>query len=74
VVCNFVNKPSIMAAEFVNTVNGGEFLIVDQFLYRIDRNILPIRIWKFKTHGWRATAKTDGVSSYAPIATMLTDM
>jgi Tfp pilus assembly protein FimT len=49
-----------MAAEFVNTVKGGEFLIVDQFLYRIDRNILPIRIWKCKTHDWRATAKTDG--------------
>jgi hypothetical protein len=51
-----------MAAEFVNTVKGGEFLIVDQFLYCIDRNIPPppIRIWKCKTHGWRATAKTDG--------------
>ena len=49
-----------MAAEFVNTVKGGEFLIVDQFLYRIDRNIPPIRRWKCKTHGCRATAKTDG--------------
>jgi FLYWCH zinc finger domain len=48
-----------MAAEFVNTVKGGEFLIVDQFLYCIDRNTSPSRRWKCKTHGCRATAKTD---------------
>jgi FLYWCH zinc finger domain len=59
-VCNFVNKSSIMAAELVNTIKGGKFLIVDQFLYDIDRNIRPIRIWKCKTHGCWATAKTDG--------------
>lgn len=49
-----------MAAEFVNTLKGVEFLIVDQFLYRIDWNIPPFRIWKCRTPGWRATAKTDG--------------
>jgi hypothetical protein len=37
----------------------GEFLIVDQFLYRIDRNIPPPQSG-CKTHGWKATAKTDG--------------
>jgi hypothetical protein len=49
-----------MVTEFVNIVKEGEFLIVDQFLYRIDPNIPPVRRWKFKTRGCRATAKTDG--------------
>jgi hypothetical protein len=49
-----------MAAEFIETVKGGSFLIVDRYLYRIDRNIPPIRRWKCKTPGCKATAKTDG--------------
>ena len=56
----FNNKTSTMAAEFFSIVKGGEFLVVDEYLYRLDRNILPIRRWKCKTHGCRATAMTDG--------------
>jgi len=48
-----------MAAEFVKTNKGGSFLIVDQYLFRIDRNIPPVRRWKCKTNGCRATAKTE---------------
>jgi hypothetical protein len=50
-----------MAADFVKSCKGGEFLIVDMYLYRIDRNVPPIRRWKCKTNGCRATAKTDGI-------------
>lgn len=50
-----------MAADFVKSARtSGEFLVVDQFLYRIDRNIPPVRRWKCRTDGCRATAKTEG--------------
>ena len=50
-----------MAAEFVKSEKkGGDLLVVQQYLYRIDRNIPPVKRWKCRTDGCRATAKTEG--------------
>jgi hypothetical protein len=63
-----------MAAEFGNTAKGGGFLIVDQILYRNDRNIPQSGYGNVKNMVVEQLQRLTGVSSYAPLATTLTDM
>jgi hypothetical protein len=63
-----------MAAEFVNTAKVGEFLIVDTFLYCIDRNIPQSGYGNVKHMVGGQLQRLTGVSSYAPLATTLTHM
>ena len=58
-VCSFISH-RVMAAEFINSVRSGELLVVHNYLFRIDRNIAPVRRWKCRTNGCSAMAKTEG--------------
>jgi hypothetical protein len=46
--------------EFIVTKRLSEALVVDNYIYRIDKLVNTKRYWKCKTPGCRATALTDG--------------
>jgi hypothetical protein len=63
-----------MAAEFVNTVKGGEFLIVDQFSIVLTEISPQSGYGNIKHMVGGQLQRLTGVNSYAPLATTLTDM
>jgi hypothetical protein len=52
-----------MAMQYINTGKGGRLLVVENYLFRVDKQVNLVNYWKCMgrdQYGCRATAKTNG--------------